>query len=152
MRAQPPIFCVWLSERAVRRLAIWGFGQLNRALSVAWLLAGLVAAGFSVGYLVEAGRLGWQSPAWTCSTFLSRSCQSVGMSALHDIKSALMTATAGALLLLARRLAIKRAGLVPARRGFVLSMSLMAGLVLFVLAWPVRLQPCLMACSAAFSG
>jgi hypothetical protein len=114
-------------------VAIRGFRQLNRALSVAWLLAGSVAAGFSVGYLVGAGRLGWQSPAWTCSTFLSRSCQSVGMSALHDIKSALMTAAAGALLLLARRVAIKRAGLVPVRRGFVLSMSLMVGLVLFVL-------------------
>ena len=114
-------------------VAIRGFRQLNRALSVAWLLAGSVAAGFSVGYLVGAGRLGWQSPAWTCSTFLSRSCQSIGMSAMHDIKSALMTATAGAILLLARWFAVGRAGLAPAHRGVVLFTSLVVGLVLFVL-------------------
>jgi hypothetical protein len=108
-------------------------GQLSRALSIAWLLAGLVAAGLGVGYLVEAGRLGWQSPAWTCSTFLSRSCQSIGMSAMHDIKSALMAATAGAILLLARRFAVRRAGLAPAHRGVVLFTSLVVGLVLFVL-------------------
>ena len=107
--------------------AVEGAGCLNRALSAGWLLAGLVAAGCGVAYLTAAGRLGWRSPL--CADFLSPSCAPIGHVG-PDTTSAAIAAATGAALLLGRWLAVRFAGLAPARRGFALT----AGMVLAMAA------------------
>jgi hypothetical protein len=110
-----------------------GSGRASRAVSVAWLLAGLAAAGFGVAYLAAAGRLGWYSPAFLCTHFLSPSCNSAGGPAIGDTQSAMIAAAAGAALLLGRWLAVRYAGLAPVRRGLALAAGLLLGLVAFSL-------------------
>jgi hypothetical protein len=104
---------------------------LNRALSMAWLLVGLALLMLSIIYLAASARLGWQSPTWTCANFLSRSCQRIGGLAIRDIKSATMTAAVGTIVLVTRCLAVRYAGLAALRRGFILALGLMLGLVAF---------------------
>jgi hypothetical protein len=106
-------------------------GRVSRAVSVAWLLAGLAAAGFGVAYLAAAGQLGWQSPAFLCTHFLSPSCDSAGGPAIGDTQSAAIAAAAGAALLLGRWLAVRHAGLAPVRRSIALAAGLLLGLLAF---------------------
>lgn len=107
-----------------------GHGHISRAVSVTWLLAGLAAAGLGVADLAAAGRLGWQSPAWLCTDFLSPSCNSTGPST-GDTQSAVIAAAAGAALLLGWWLAVRYAGLAPVRRGFALAAGLLLSLAAF---------------------
>jgi hypothetical protein len=109
----------------------FGGGPASRAVSAGWLLAGLAAAGLGVACLAAAGRLGWQSPGWTCRNLLSPSCYSTGGPAIGDTQSAVLAATAGTVLLLGRWLAVRYAGLAPVRRGFALVAGLLLGLVAF---------------------
>jgi hypothetical protein len=99
-------------------------------VSVAWLLVGLAAAGLGVAYVAAAGRVGWWSPAWLCTNFLSPSCNSTGP-AIGDTQSAAIAATAGAALLAGRWLAVRYAGLAPVSRGFAVAAGLLLGLVAF---------------------
>jgi hypothetical protein len=107
-----------------------GGGRISRAVSVAWLLAGLAVGALGVADLAAAGRLGWQSPAWLCTHFLSPSCNSVGP-ATGDTQSAVIAAAAGAALLLGRWLAVRHAGLAPVRRGSALAAGLLLALAAF---------------------
>jgi hypothetical protein len=107
-----------------------GGGRVSRAVSVAWLLAGLAVGGLGMADLAAAGRLGWQSPAWLCTNFLSPSCNSAGPTT-GDTQSAVIAAAAGAALLLGRWLAVRYAGLAPVHRGCALATGLLLGLVAF---------------------
>jgi hypothetical protein len=118
-----------LVARAMR--SALGGGRVSRAVSAGWLLAGLAAAGLGAADLAAAGRLGWQSPAWMCTNFLSPSCSSIGGPAIHDTQSAVIAAAAGTALLLGRWLAVRYAGLAPVRRGCALAAGLLLGLVAF---------------------
>jgi hypothetical protein len=106
-------------------------GRVSRVVSAGWLLAGLAAAGLGVADLAAAGPLGWQSPAWACTKFLSASCYFVGGTALGATSSAVAAAAAGAVLLLGRWLAVRYGGLASVRRGLALAASLLLGLVAF---------------------
>lgn len=108
-----------------------GGGRVSQAVSAAWLLAGLAAAALGVADLAAAGRLGWQSFAWTCTAFLSPSCYAIGGTAVRATTSAAVAAAAGAALLLGRWLAVRYAGLAPVRRGVALAAGLLLGLVAF---------------------
>jgi hypothetical protein len=113
-----------------RKLRSVADGGRVSAVSVAWLLAGLAAGGLGVADLAAAGRLGWQSPAFLCTQFLSQSCNSAGP-ATGDIQSAVIAAAAGAALLLGRWLAVRYAGLAPVRRSSALTAGLLLGLAAF---------------------
>lgn len=107
-----------------------GGGRISRAVSLAWLLAGLAAGGLGLADLAAAGRLGWYSPAYLCTNFLSQSCNSAGP-ATGDTQSAVIATAAGAALLLGRWLAVRYAGLAPVRRGPALAAGLLLGLAAF---------------------
>lgn len=106
-----------------------GASSLNRALSAAWLLAGLAACGLGVAYLAAAGRLGWSAP--DCTVVLTRLCYLVGGPIARAADWAALAAVLGAMLLFSRWIAVACAGLAPVRRGSVISLGLivvMAGL------------------------
>jgi hypothetical protein len=103
-------------------------GRVSRAVSVGWLLAGLAAAGLGVAYLAASGRLGWQSPAWTCTNFLRPPCYSIGGPALRDAQGAVIAATTGTALFLGRWVAVRYGGLAPVGRGFASVAGLVVGL------------------------
>jgi hypothetical protein len=110
-----------------------GSGRASRAMSSAWLLAGLAAAGLGVANVTAAGRVGWWSPAYLCTNFLSPTCNSAGGPAIGDTQSAAIAAAVGAALLTGRWLAIRYAGLAPVRRGFAVAAGLLLALVAFSL-------------------
>jgi hypothetical protein len=123
-RFGPPAVVARTLRSAVRS------GWASRVMSSAWLLAGMTAAGLGVASVTAAGRVGWWSPAYLCTNFLSPSCNSVGP-AIRDTQSAAIAAATGAALLTGRWLAIRYTGLASVRRGFVLA----AGLLLAVAAF-----------------
>ena len=92
-------------------------GRLNRAVSTAWLLAGLVACGLGAAYLVAAWWHTWQTP--NCYVALTYGCYTTGM-LVTRITMATTIAAAGAALLLGRWLAVRYAALTSSRRGFAL--------------------------------
>jgi hypothetical protein len=92
-------------------------GRLTRAVSTAWLLAGLAACGLGAAYLVAAWWHSWQTPA--CTLVLTPYCETTGM-LVTRITTATTIAAAGAALLLGRWLAVRYAALASSRRGFVL--------------------------------
>lgn len=94
-----------------------GAGRLTRAVSTAWLLAGLAACGLGAAYLVAAWWHSWQTPA--CTIVLTPHCYTTGM-LVTRITTATTIAAAGAALLLGRWLAVRYAALTSGRRGFVL--------------------------------
>jgi hypothetical protein len=108
-----------------------GAGRLNQASSAGWLLAGLAAAGLGMSYLLAAGRLGWRSPA--CNQILASSCYSSALRLVDATTSAAIAAAAGATLLIGRWLAVRYAGLAPARRGFALAAGLVLALAAIVI-------------------
>jgi hypothetical protein len=81
-----------------------GTERLNRAASVAWLLAGLAGCGLGVAYLVAAWWHSWQTPA--CTVVLTPHCYTTGM-LMTRITTATTIAAAGAALLLGRWLAVR---------------------------------------------
>ena len=97
--------------------ALRSAGRLNRAVSTAWLLAGLAGCGLGVAYLVAAWWHTWQTPA--CTVALSYGCYTTGM-LVTRITTATTIAAAGATLLLGRWLAVRYAALTSSRRRFVL--------------------------------
>lgn len=105
-------------------------GRTGRAVSLAWLMVGLAAAGLGVAYVTAAGRLGWWSPAYLCTDYLSPSCNSAGP-AVGDTQSGAIASAAGAALLVGRWLAIRYAGLASVRRGFALAAGVLLALVAF---------------------
>lgn len=92
-------------------------GRLNRAVSTAWLLAGLAACGLGAAYLLVAWWHTWQTP--NCYVALSFGCYTTGM-LVTRITTATAIAAAGAALLLGRWLAVRYAALTSSRRGFAL--------------------------------
>ena len=94
-----------------------GAGRLNRAVSTAWLLAGLAACGLGAAYLVAAWWHTWQTP--DCTVALAYGCYTTGM-LVTRITTATTIAAAGAALLLGRWLAVRYAALTSSRRGFAL--------------------------------
>jgi hypothetical protein len=94
-----------------------GAGRLNRAVSAAWLLAGLAGCGLGAAYLVAAWWRTWQTP--DCTVALAYGCYTTGM-LVTRITAATTIAAAGAALLFGRWLAVRYAALAPSRRGFVL--------------------------------
>jgi hypothetical protein len=92
-------------------------GRLNRAVSTAWLLAGLAACGLGAAYLVAVWWHTWQTP--NCYVALAYSCYTPSM-VVTRITMATVIAAAGAALLLGRWLAVRYAALTPSRRGFAL--------------------------------
>jgi hypothetical protein len=117
-----------------------GARRLNRALSAGWLLAGLTFAGLGAAYLVAARRLVWQplgcAPTGTSSCYLRAHLVS-------GTSSAGIAAAAGAALLLGRWLAVKYAGLAPARRGFAFTAAMLLVLTAVVfgtMGWPPALH------------
>ena len=106
-------------------------GGLAQALSAGWLLAGLAVAGLGVAYLAAAGRLGWQP--YDCTVIVTSSCYFVGRTLVSATTSAAIAAAAGAVLLLGRWLAVRYAGLAPARRGFALAAGLALALAAVVI-------------------
>jgi hypothetical protein len=90
---------------------------LNRAVSMAWLLAGLAGCGLGAAYLVAAWWHTWQTP--DCYVALSAGCYTAGM-LVTRITTATTFAAAGAALLLVRWLAVRYAVLTSTRRGFAL--------------------------------
>lgn len=94
-----------------------GAGRLTRAVSTAWLLAGLAGCGLGAAYLVAAWWHSWQTPA--CTLVLTPHCYTTGM-LVTRITTATTIAAAGAALLLGRWLAVRYAALTSSRRGFVL--------------------------------
>lgn len=94
-----------------------GGGRLNRAVSTAWLLAGLAACGLGAAYLVAAWWHTWQTP--NCYVALAYGCYTAGM-LVTRITTATTFAAAGAALLLGRWLAVRYAALTSSRRGFAL--------------------------------
>ncbi len=107
-----------------------GSERASRAVSLAWLLAGLAAAGLGVAYVTAAGRVGWWSPAYLCTDYLSPSCNSAGP-AVGDTQSAAIAAAAGAAILAGRWLAIRYTGLAPVNRGLAMAAGLLLALVAF---------------------
>ena len=91
-------------------------GRLNRAVSTAWLLAGLAACGLGAAYLAAAWWHTWQTP--NCYVALAYGCYTTGM-LVTRITTATTIAAAGAALLLGRWLAVRYAALTSSRRGFV---------------------------------
>ena len=92
-------------------------GRLNRAVSTAWLLAGLAACGLGAAYLVAVLWHTWQTP--NCIFALSYGCYTTGM-LVTRITTATTIAAAGAVLLFGRWLAVRYAALTSSRRGFAL--------------------------------
>ena len=92
-------------------------GRLNRAVSAAWLLAGLAACGLGAAYLAAAWWHTWQVP--NCYVALVNGCYTAGM-LVPRITTATTFAAAGAALLLGRWLAVRYAALTSSRRGFAL--------------------------------
>jgi hypothetical protein len=90
-------------------------GHLNRAVSAAWLLAGLTACGLGAAYLAAAWWHTWQVP--NCYVALAPGCYTAGM-LVPQINTATTFAAAGAALLLGRWLAIRYAALTSSRHGF----------------------------------
>lgn len=119
----------WSPAKVFDHMAEPGSNRISCALSAIWLLAGLTLAGLSAAYLEAAARLGWLSPTWACANFLSRSCQSTGVTSMHDIKSGALAAIVGAALLVCRRFAIIRGGLAPAPRRIAIVVGLTIGIV-----------------------
>src|SRR5260221_11950017 len=125
---------------ARRMRSAHGARRLNRALSAGWLLAGLTFAGLGAGYLVAARRLVWQ-PAGSAPTGTS-SCY-LRAHLVSGPSSAAIAAAAGAALLLGRWLAVKYAGLAPARRGFAFTAAMLLVLTAVVfgtMGWPPALD------------
>lgn len=117
-----------------------GARRLNRALSVAWLLAGLTSAGLGAAYLVAARRLVWQpvgcAPTGTSSCYLHAQLG-------NGTASAVIAAAVGTVLLLGRWLAVRYAGLAPTRRGFAFtaaSLLVLTAVVLGTMGWPPALH------------
>lgn len=94
-----------------------GAGLLNRAVSMAWLLAGLAGCGLGAANLVAAWWYTWQTP--DCYVILSPGCYNAGM-LVTRITTATTFAAAGAALLLGRWLAVRYAALTSSRHGFAL--------------------------------
>jgi hypothetical protein len=120
--------------------AAHGARARNRALSAGWLLAGLTFAGLGVAYLVAARPLGWQP--LSCAALLTSSCYRIGH-IVNATSSAAIAAAAGTVLLLGRWLAVKYAGLAPARRGFAFTAAILLVLIAVVLGtmgWPPALH------------
>jgi hypothetical protein len=92
-------------------------GRLNRALSTAWLLAGLTACGLGAAYLLAAWWHTWQTP--NCYVALANGCYTAGM-LVPRITTATTFAAAGAALLLGRWLAVRYAALTSSRRRLTL--------------------------------
>ena len=92
-------------------------GRLNRAVSAAWLLAGLAACALGAAYLAAAWWHTWQTP--NCYVALAPGCYTAGM-LVTRITTATTFAAAGAALLLGRWLAVRYAALTSSRRGFAL--------------------------------
>ena len=92
-------------------------GRLNRAVSTAWLLAGLAGCGFGVAYPLAAWWHTWQTP--NCYVALAYGCYTTGM-LVARITTATTIAAAGAALLFGRWLAVRGAALTSSRRGFAL--------------------------------
>jgi hypothetical protein len=92
-------------------------GRLNRAVSAAWLLAGLAACGLGAAYLAAAWWHTGQAP--DCYVALAYGCYTAGM-LVTRITTATTFAAAGAALLLGRWLAVRYAALTPARRRLAL--------------------------------
>ncbi len=92
-------------------------GRLNRAVSTAWLLAGLAACGLGAAYLVAAWWHTWQTP--NCYVALAYGCYTTSM-LVTRITMATTIAAAGAALLLGRWLAVRYTALTSSRRGFAL--------------------------------
>ena len=94
-----------------------GAGLLNRAVSMAWLLAGLAGCGLGAANLLAAWWYTWQTP--DCYVILSPGCYTAGM-LVTRITTATTFAAAGAALLLGRWLAVRYAALTSSRHGFAL--------------------------------
>ena len=92
-------------------------GRLNRAVSTAWLLAGLAACGLGAAYLAAAWWHTWQTP--NCYVALAPGCYTAGM-LVPRITTATMFAAAGTALLLGRWLAVRYAALTSSRRRLAL--------------------------------
>ena len=92
-------------------------GRLNRAVSTAWLLAGLAAWGLGAAYLLAAWWHTWQTP--NCYVALAYGCYTAGM-LVTRITTATMFAAAGIALLLGRWLAVRYAALTSSRRRLAL--------------------------------
>ena len=88
-------------------------GRLNRAVSTAWLLAGLAACGLGAAYLAAAWWHTWQTP--NCYVALAYGCYTSGM-LVTRITTATTFAAAGAALLLSRWLVVRYAALTSSRR------------------------------------
>jgi hypothetical protein len=117
-----------------------GARRVNRALSAGWLLAGLAFAGLGAGYLVAARRLVWQP--FGCDPTGTSSCYVRGHFG-HGISSAVIAAAVGSALLLGRWLAVRYAGLAPARRGFAVTAAMLlifTAVVLGTMGWPPALH------------
>ncbi|MGH3283337.1 MAG: permease prefix domain 1-containing protein [Streptosporangiaceae bacterium] len=94
-----------------------GAGRPSRAVSAAWLLAGLAGCGLGAAYLVAAWWHTRQAP--DCYLELSYGCYTAGM-LVTRITTATTFAAAGAALLLGRWLTVRYAALTSRRRGFAL--------------------------------
>jgi hypothetical protein len=94
-----------------------GARRLNRAVSTAWLLAGLAGCGLGAAYLVAAWWRTWQTP--DCTVALAYGCYTTGM-LVTRITTATAIAAAGTALLFGRWVAVRYAALASSRRGFVL--------------------------------
>jgi hypothetical protein len=117
-----------------------GARRLNRAVSAGWLLAGLTFAGLSAGYVVEARRLVWQP--FGCDPTGTSSCY-VRVHLVNSTSSAAIAVAVGTALLLSRWLAVKYAGLAPARRGLAFtaaSLLVLTAVVLGTIGWPPALH------------
>jgi len=117
-----------------------GASRRNRALSAGWLLAGLALAGLGAAYLVSARRL--VAPPPDCVVLLTSACQ-LRDHVANAASSAAIAATASTALLLGRWLAVRYAGLAPARRGFAFTAAMMlvlAAVFLGTMGWPPALH------------
>lgn len=96
-----------------------GGGRVTRALSAAWLLAGLTTCGIGiysmVPFLVAVGQHGWGTP--DCTVVLSQDCYLPG-GPVRPVTTAAAIAAVGAVLLLCRWLMVRYAGLTTIRRMF----------------------------------
>jgi hypothetical protein len=96
-----------------------GGGHVNRALSAAWLLAGLWACALGIysmwPYMVAVGQHGWGTPS--CTVALVPDCYLPSGPVRPDSLAA-GVAAAGVVLLLCRWHAVRHAGLTPIRRVF----------------------------------
>jgi len=120
--------------------AAHGARRLNRALSAGWLLAGLTFTGLGAAYVVAARRLALQPPS--CTVFLTSSCYLRGH-ITSAVSSAAIAASSGTILLLSRWLAVRYAGLAPARRGFASTSAMLLVLTavfLGIMGWPPALH------------